>query len=402
MVQERRYRVLFVDDNEGVLQSMQRQFRKQFDVLIANSGQTGIDLLAAERSVAVVVADMRMPGMDGVEFLRRVQETSSSTVRVMLTGNVDQTTTIRAINEGKVFRFLTKPVDQSALLNTLLDACEIYRLRIAEQELLNDTVKGVVALLSELISFIDPELYGFSSTLQLNVREVAKQLNVTDAWELEVAALVSKIGTLALPLDLRTKLEKGQLLTNDERESVDRHPESGSAFLKAIPRLESVSRMVLYQSKNFDGTGFPVDDVKGEEIPLGARVLRVLQELHALSGSESNFESLFSQLEGARGVFDPEVLEAVKAAFLQRADHFFGAKLKEPANEQQKLEEAQQRYTDPEECLIEGLEVGMIPIKEIRAKSGVLLLQPGAKISEANLERVKGYHRFPEFVSPCS
>ena len=119
--------VLLVDDDVNVLQGYQRTLRRQFKIETVDSGAAALTLLTGGREFAVIVSDMRMPGMDGLQLLRAVKTRSQDTVRIMVTGNSDQQTAVAAINEGDVYRFLTKPCDPEVLVKTLQDGIEQHR-----------------------------------------------------------------------------------------------------------------------------------------------------------------------------------------------------------------------------------------------------------------------------------
>ena len=132
-------KILLVDDDPNILQGYQRQLRKRFELDTVLSGREGLEAVASDGPFAVIVSDMRMPGMDGVQFLTQVRETASDTVRMMLTGNSDQQTAMDAVNEGHIFRFLTKPCNTDTFAKALEAALEQYRLITAERELLPGT-----------------------------------------------------------------------------------------------------------------------------------------------------------------------------------------------------------------------------------------------------------------------
>ena len=108
-------KVLFVDDEPNVLAAYERQLRKQFDVVTMQGGEAGLQAVTMSGPYAVVVSDFRMPNMDGIEFLSRVKGISPDTVRMILTGYADVQTAIEAVNEGNVFRFLTKQCPPDSL-----------------------------------------------------------------------------------------------------------------------------------------------------------------------------------------------------------------------------------------------------------------------------------------------
>ena len=114
-------KLLFVDDDESLLASYKRQLRKQFQIETAVGGREALELIEQNGPYAVIVSDYRMPFMDGIEFLARVREIAPDTVRIMLTGSGDMQAAIQAVNEGNIFRFLTKPCSidvQGESLNT--------------------------------------------------------------------------------------------------------------------------------------------------------------------------------------------------------------------------------------------------------------------------------------------
>ena len=102
-------RVLCVDDDSNILLGYQRALRKQFQIEVALGGAEGLAAVRNRGPYAVIVADMRMPDMNGVELLAQVREIAPDTVRMMLTGNADQQTALVAVNQGHIFRFMTKP-----------------------------------------------------------------------------------------------------------------------------------------------------------------------------------------------------------------------------------------------------------------------------------------------------
>ncbi|MDB6022653.1 MAG: hypothetical protein JWQ04_2510, partial [Pedosphaera sp.] len=265
-------RILFVDDEPNVLAAFRRQLRDKFEVETAPGPIEGLAALKSGREFMVVVADMRMPEMDGVEFLVQAQVIAPEVVRLMLTGNADQGTAIDAINEGNVFRFLNKPCTTEKLVATLEAAIRQHQLITAERELLERTLRGSVKALAEILALADPASFGNSEALRDDVRRLADHLKAGRTWELEVAALLARIGRVTIPPELALKARIGHSLTAREQELFDRIPAIGGNLLAQIPRLEEVSKIILYQNKRFDGTGFPEGKEAGHEIPLGARL----------------------------------------------------------------------------------------------------------------------------------
>ena len=140
-------KILLVDDEVNVLQAYTRVLRSRFALESAESGSQALEVLKANGPFAAIVSDMRMPGMDGVELLSWVRELYPDTVRIMLTGNADQQTATDAVNQGAIFRFLSKPCDSEVLASTLEQAIRQHELITSEKSLLQDTLKGSIRML---------------------------------------------------------------------------------------------------------------------------------------------------------------------------------------------------------------------------------------------------------------
>ncbi len=240
-------KILFVDDEVNVLAGYERTLRRRFTIETSESGEKGLEMIKRSGPYAVIVADMRMPQMDGIQFLSRVCTLTPNSVRMMLTGNADQQTAIDAVNEGRIFRFLTKPCDPGVLEKALLTGIEQYRLVTAEAELLEKTLTGSIKVLTDILAMADPKAFGRAIKLREYVREVLKELKVRNGWQIELAAMLSQIGQMAVPVEVLTKLRAGTPLTDPETEIMIRVPEIGQTLLSKIPRLDTVAQIVLYQ-----------------------------------------------------------------------------------------------------------------------------------------------------------
>lgn len=128
-------KILFVDDEQHLLDAMRRQFRGQFEMATALGGHEGLRVLQNDGPFAVIVSDFRMPMMNGVEFLERSRDISPDSVRIMLTGYTEHQTAIDAVEKGHVFHFLTKPCDGETLAAALQAAMDLYEL--------NNSLKGL-------------------------------------------------------------------------------------------------------------------------------------------------------------------------------------------------------------------------------------------------------------------
>ena len=135
-------KVLLVDDEKRLLDGMRRCLSPKLNIVTATGGAEALELLQAQSDIAVIVADMKMPGMDGIELLKAVRDAYPSVRRLMLTGNSDQETAIAAINEGQVMRFLRKPCDNETLLRAIDHAIEDFRFQTTDEKA-EDIVEAV-------------------------------------------------------------------------------------------------------------------------------------------------------------------------------------------------------------------------------------------------------------------
>ena len=143
-------KLLCVDDERNVLRALERIFMDDdYEILTAISGEDGLAVLADNSDVQVVVSDFRMPGMNGVEFLRQVCEKYPDTVRIVLSGYADTGAVVSAINEGQIYKFVSKPWSDEELRQTVAKAVEAFSLHRQNRALAEEleTLKREMALL---------------------------------------------------------------------------------------------------------------------------------------------------------------------------------------------------------------------------------------------------------------
>jgi len=313
-------RIMFVDDDQEILAAYARAFRKQYAVEVAAGPEVGLDMLAAGLDVAVVVSDLRMPGMDGVEFLGRVREVRPDAVRIILTGFADIGVAMAAVNKSKVFSFLTKPCPEEELEEALTAALRQYQLIAAEKELLRGTVRGTIKLLTNLLEMVNPEAFGKSSRVKRLTVDLGAYLGIEDAWRLELAAMLSQIGCAAMPAETLRKAYRGEPLPGDKAYEFAMHPRIAADLVANIPRLREVAEIIAYQEKRYDGGGLPPDATCGERIPHGARILKVALDFDTLEAmyrhkrqSANPVAEALDRMRDREGWYDPDVLGALES-----------------------------------------------------------------------------------------
>lgn len=309
-------KILLVDDEPSVLEGLQRQFRNHFQIKIASGGEEGLEVLTAQSPFSVVIADYQMPKMNGIKFLSRVRSVCPDTVRIMLTGNKDLDIAMEAVNQGGIFRFLTKPCPSESFKNAIESGIRQFQLLRAEKELLEQTLTGSLKALAAALSIFNPEAFGRASRLKRYALRLAQHLELPDLWKLDIAATLSQIGCIALPDALLQKLHAGKPLTSDETHAFEQHPNVGREILANIPRMEEVADIIKYQSKHYDGAGTPLDGRRGEDLPIGSRLLKVALDFDGFRMQEIPAAEAFAQMELRTGWYDPRIIQALKAVFV--------------------------------------------------------------------------------------
>lgn len=304
--------ILFVDDDPNILEGYQRKLQHVLHVRTAQGPHLGLREIKDKGPFAVVVADMNMPLMNGIEFLKNVRDMTPDTVRMMLTGNSDIRVAMEAVNEGCVFRFLTKPCPSKLMGDSLVAGIEQYRLVTSEKELLEGTLKGTAELLTEVLSWVDPEAFGRTVQLRNTASNIAAKLDAKNQWEIGLAATLSQLGVMAMPQETLLKAAQGEELTEQEKKTLDSVPGVGHDLIERIPRLAEVANIVLYQRKQFNGEGYPEDNVRENKIPLGARILKVSNDFHELRASGLSREECMGKMKTRDGWYDPVVIQALE------------------------------------------------------------------------------------------
>ncbi len=368
-----KHRVLFVDDEANILAAFQRVLRNDYDVVTAASADAALELLRTEPPFAAIVSDMNMPGTNGVELLARAKALAPDTVRLMLTGRGELAVAMDALAKGSIFRFLTKPSDSQTLKDALGAAVRQFQLQSAERELLEKTLRGSVQVLVEILSLADNRMFGRCTQLRDRAQAIGRAVAVPDPWLLEVAAMLSPIGYVAIPPVVMVRARHEQTLSGAERDMLARVPETGSRLLRHIPRLEEVAEVVRLQHKNFDGTGFPSDAIAGAALPFGARLLRILGELELAEAEHGGIVRAFAELRKQRGKFDPELLEVAERVL-------------SPESTQRAL-----GTWKPREVSIDELRVGLVTAVDIVTTDGAILVRGGNAITPPLLERLRNF-----------
>jgi hypothetical protein len=312
--------------------------------------------------VTVIVSDMRMPGMDGAQLLERCASLAPLVTRMLLTGYADLDAAVAAVNHGKLFRFLTKPCRRDDLREHVAAAVELNRLQRAERELLEQTLRGSIQVLVDILALTNPAAFGRAHRIKTRSVTLAKQLGLEELWQIEIAALASQLGYISLPHELCHKLEHGHTLNVEDQKMLARAPATTATLLAHIPRLEGVREILSAHMAPPPRT--PNATPRQRSLELAAYVLRFALDLDAL---ETANVALTAEVIRSRVACDSEVLQAFCA-----------------------LNNPGARST--RDVPVRELRVGMVLAEDVRLASGALLVARGYEITAPFIERL---HNFP-------
>jgi response regulator RpfG family c-di-GMP phosphodiesterase len=370
-------KILIVDDEPNVLEGFKRQLRRQFalrerDIRIdtALRGEDALRIMGDDSPYAVVVSDMQMPGIDGIQLLSMVRERTPDTVRIMLTGKANTTTAIGAVNEGRIFRFLTKPCSPEILAGTILAGIEQFRLVTAERELLEKTLSGSIKVITEILALVNPIAFSQAVRFRRCVQHVVSKLQLSDGWQFEVAAMLSQIGCVTLPPETLEKVYAGSALTKDEQDMFASHPSVGRDLLIRIPRLQSVARMIERQQKPFGNFRPAPPPHNRDRAELGSHILKAVFEFDRLVIQGMPCKAAVARLLEQPDECDPAIVSTLDSLEIGRT----GVRI--------------------QVVKIRDLNTHMVIDENIWTRQGILVVPKGQEISHSVLARLRNFWRF--------
>jgi len=412
-------KILLVDDEVNITKSLRRLLMDvdQYDIHIANSGQEALDLLADETDIGVIISDQRMPEMTGVEFLQQARVLVPDAVRILLTGYADIEASIAAINDGAVFRYLTKPWEDDRLLQSIAEAARNYLL-VAENKHLNvmvlkqkeelqqwnqrlkqrvldqtaqirqknehlansnlqlqNSFAETIETLTGLLEMRDRRAPGHSRNVAELVTAIAENLERPEAEKrlLRSAGLLHDIGKIGMPDTLLSKSIKE--LDVNELQIYKDHVIRGQAAIDMIPALREIGVMIRHHHERYDGLGFP-DQLKGEDIPFGARVICAADMFERKLIQFSVSDALPSALKALETEWGKSLDPKLRIALDQGAKEVY-----RNLNISIEVLEVKIRPGD--------LEVGMQLKNNLHTGTGVLLLKKGTIFDELKIKAVQ-------------
>jgi len=415
--------ILCVDDEPSILSALRRLFRVHgFQVLAAESGAAGLALLDSH-AVDLVISDMRMPEMDGVQFLSQVRQRKPELIRLLLTGYADIASIAGAINQGEIYRYISKPWDDQDMVAIVKDALERSAL-IKEKKRLQDLVraqneelKTLNASLEQKVKVRTAELRAtnqalqvanertkqyfitsikmFSSMIELRdkrlaghsrrVAELARQLapalglNPHQAQDLFVASLLHAIGMIGFDDEmLKTPVA---LMTPRQLSVFHAHPARAEELLMPLSEMKQTVEIVATQLERFDGSGYP-NGLIAKAIPIGARILAVASDFDSLQlGSlepqgMTRAQAMALMLQRSGSLYDPAVVQSLKS--------LVGESVPKP-----ETAGPRRTHTLHSNALEPGMELGL----DLCSPTGQLLLTAGHVLDDTVITKIRNFER---------
>jgi DNA-binding response OmpR family regulator len=356
-------KILMVDDEPNVLSAYLRTVGRTFSVVCAEGGAAGLAALESKGPFAVVVTDMRMPQMNGIEFITAARVKSKEAVFMMLTGNGDQQTAVDAINHGHIFRFLNKPCSQEKLDAALRAGLRQYELVTAERVLLRETLAGSIKLLVDALELTHPPLAVLQSMVKQTHYEICPAIGLPRDWQMTVAGSLCLIGLVTVP---GIKPNEG---VSDE--ALEAAASLGSRLIGNLPRLGSVAAMILHQR---DAGMLPDEISSGSPKSIeeaGAQSLRFSVDLAQEQQRVGSRAVALCNLDASKR-YDPRLIAAVSVSM-------------------DKLERA--AVTTLLDLPVEQISAGMELADDVNREDGTLLLSRGQLLTELSVAKLRNYAR---------
>ncbi|GAB5496094.1 MAG: response regulator [Phycisphaerales bacterium] len=365
------YKVLMVDDEPNILSGYKRSLGRKYNLVTAVGGEEGLNAIKEQGPFAVVITDMRMPGMDGLAFLRAAQAENKRGVYAMLTGNADQQTAINAINEGQIFRFLNKPCPGEQLDQTIQACMRQYELMQAEHIMLRDTVAGSIKLLTQTVSLSDPRIAQINEAVRLDSMRIAQQLQLPSDWRMSIAASLCLIGSAIA--------DSGGSLGSLPDDALERHAKIGANLIRHIPKLGEVAQIIEHQREtgpmpeSLDMSDLLSHGDSSPRITVCSRILRIAVDFRrACLACDNNKAAALEHMKANNPEYDNRLLEAYEII----------------AQEQDPESELHIVY-EPQPMPIPKLEPGMSVTEDVVTKDGKMLLVKGSTLTAVVIERLK-------------
>jgi len=326
-------RILIVDDEEMICSLIARRLAKEgYFCVTANNGREALNHFYKE-PFSLMISDMKMPEIDGLELLKRVKTINSNMMVIMITAFADIDVAVEAMRLG-AFDFIMKPVDLNLVVLSVRNALEKKRLeeeletyhknleKLVEERteklqqayrVLKKAHLDSIKVLAEAIDAKDPYTHGHSDRVRRMSLKIATHLGFSEEKleSLEYGALLHDIGKIGIKDEV---LQKKGHLTLQEYQYIQEHPLIGVKIVEGVDFLKDKIPVIRHHHEHFDGRGYP-DGLSGEAIPLEARIIAVTDAFDAMTSIRPHrgimpLEDVLMEMKQCKGTqFDPQILD---------------------------------------------------------------------------------------------
>lgn len=303
-------RILIIDDDLNILHGYRRMLGRRYDVEIAEGPREGLQKALSGQEYAVIICDLHMPKIDGLSLMAKVRELSPHTVRIILTGSLDNSNALAAMNDGTIFRYLTKPCRLEVLSRCIDEGLAFHRQALLSERLRGQTLVGLALLMADLYSVQEPVLAGSAPRIHALVSQMARRLALPDVWEFEVAAALCKIGLVSLPPALKTCLSQGLELSCSQSELVSLSSQRAAGYLEPLPELGEVAKMLAGAAKSTPQVAATCL-LAAPRWLIGAQLIRLANDYELQRALQPNPQSTVQVLRQRAKEYFPEMLECL-------------------------------------------------------------------------------------------
>lgn len=374
-------KVLLVEDDYQ-LRMLEKRLLQNLghEAVLCEDAEVGLEQLKHEIPPFILL-DMVLPGMSGLEFARCVRNMPGGDVPYILAATSWPEDQLKSILEAGANDYIQKPIDinlfnvrvriAEQVIANIQDRHRMQQLmkEMVTQDVLHSTLNGFIRMVTNLLSQVAPQAFGRSERVARIVADFASLVNLETDWELSAAAMLCQIGCVGIPADVLNRALADEVLSEQEYLLFSAHARNGAEMLGQVPRMEAVARMVAYQLKHYDGSGLPEDALKGDDIPVGARILKIALDLDALNQRNIADAEAFRELASRKGWYDPKLLDIFAHT-----------------GERPQRGEARRVW-------VEQLEDGMVLAENVVSKSNAMLVMKGHVITPMIRKQLGNFSR---------
>lgn len=358
-----RPKILVVGTDRQRYENLRRDLSDSYDVDLAIGPSVAIGMLQNTGRRLAVVVDMDKPPAQARQLLARLHEVSPEIVRIWVADASDAADVLDSANEIDVFRCLKRPYTNEQMRKALTSAAAQGRLRAAQSAMLRETLGGSVKVLVDVLAFISPTVFSRTARVCHYVKELTRALDLPDSWQVEIAAMLARIGCVTMPTEIIDRYFSGREVSASEAVALRSLPQVSAAMLGGIPRIESIVRIIEAAEKPFKAHGRT--EVTGvlEREHRASQILRAATEFDHRLVSGSTREKAIKKMSASKE-FDPIVLDALARA--QAAEHHWQTKTLRAVH----------------------LAPGMVFAEDVHMRSGALFARRGEEVDYEAISRL--------------